>query len=166
MDKSAENKQKYRDDWWMKSEKEGKAEWLEMLQRLRLTCWALQQWDCGCKMGGADTGYGMKQLETEGENAHMGKCRLTQMLTPCQLSFSVPIFRVITYSPVGDNRRGRCAMNFWKLELDNKIQRPTIIDMFQRLAAKDLLSQLICKMEIQYLARLQNISSCWQQNSF
>lgn len=56
----------------MDEKQEGKAEWLETLSslwRLRFAYWALQHWDCGCKMGGAYAGYGMKQLESEGQNA-------------------------------------------------------------------------------------------------
>ena len=96
-------------------------------------------------MGGAYAGYGMKQLETEGENAYMRKCHLTQTQTLCQLSSSVPIFRVIIDSPVEGNKRGSGARNLWKLELDNKEFRPTIMDTFQRLAVKNLLSQFISK---------------------
>lgn len=71
-------------------------------------------------MDGAYGGYGVKQLEAEGQGAQMRKCHLTQMLTPCQLSFSVPVFRVVSDSPTEGNKGGRCAKDFWKLELDNR----------------------------------------------
>lgn len=66
--------------------------------------------------------------------------------------------------PLEGNWRGQQPLEIGVIY--TRIQWETVMNTFQRLVVKDLLSQIISNMEIQYLTSLHKILSCWQQRSF
>lgn len=70
----------------------------------------------------------------------------------------------LVYSPIEGNRQGQEPLEIRVIQ--TRIQWETIMNTFQRLVVKDLLSQIISKREIQYLASLHKILGCLQQSSF